>query len=93
MSVVACRTNRLIDFVRDGGGELSHRCQTVRVRQLHLQRAQRVRSALALGQVEHECDALVAAFFEGCHADQHGHAAAVLAEELLFERLPGALSP
>ena len=45
---------------------------------------------LALGQVEHEGDTLVRIFFEGCNTDQHGHAAAVLPEELLFERLQAA---
>ena len=43
--------------------------------------------ALALGQIEHESDALVSLFFEGCHADQHGHAGTVFPEVLLFERL------
>src|SRR6476620_11247869 len=37
---------------------------------------------LALGQVEHESHALVAALVEARHAQQHGHAAAVLAEIL-----------
>ncbi len=49
--------------------------------------------ALALGQIEHESDALVSPFFEGCHTDQHGHAGTVFPEVLLFERLqtPGPL--
>jgi len=76
----------VIDFVRNGGDELSHRCQTIRVRQLHLQRTQCFRSVLALGQVEHECHTLIA-FFETRHADQHGHAAAVLPVILLLDRL------
>ena len=37
-------------------------------------------------QVEHECDALVAAPFEQRAANQHGDAAAILAEILLLER-------
>ena len=49
--------------------------------------------ALALGQIEHESDALVSAFSESCHTDQHRHAGAVFPEVLLFERLqtPGLL--
>ncbi len=46
-------------------------------------------SALALGQVEHESDALIPAFLEGCHADQHGNTGAVLPEVLLLKRLKG----
>src|SRR5262249_50031312 len=42
---------------------------------------------LALGQIEYECNPPVRAFLEQRAADQHGHAAAVLAEELLLEWL------
>ena len=90
MGVVACRTNRLIDLVRDRGGKLSHRCQAIRMRQIHLQRAKRVRSVLALRKVEHERDALLPAVFESRRADQYGHTASILAEELLLVRLQGA---
>ena len=43
--------------------------------------------ALALGQIEHESNALASPFFEGCHADQHGHARTIFPQVLLFERL------
>src|SRR6202043_348257 len=39
---------------------------------------------LALGQVEHESDALTPASFEGRRADQHGHTAAIFPEILFF---------
>src|SRR5262245_28602647 len=42
---------------------------------------------LAIGQIEHERNSLVAAFFEQRAADKHRNAAAVLAKILLLERL------
>jgi len=45
---------------------------------------------LALGQIDHERHALVAALAEGHRAHQDGNAAAVLAEVLLLERLDGS---
>ena len=43
--------------------------------------------ALALRQIEHECDALVSFFAERSQTDQHGHAAAVFPKVLLLEWL------
>src|SRR6516165_1007528 len=48
---------------------------------------QRLFRPLALRQIEHEGDALVAAFFEHRDADEHGNAAAIFAKILLLERL------
>src|SRR5712671_489292 len=47
----------------------------------------------ALGQVEHEGDALVSAFVEGRSAEKHGHAAAVLPKVLLLERFVASGRP
>src|SRR5215470_1519867 len=48
---------------------------------------QRLFRALSFGQIEHERDTLVATFFEQRAANQHRHAAAILAKEFLLERL------
>src|SRR5262249_26493919 len=42
--------------------------------------------ALALGQIEHECNALVAALFEKRSTNKHWNAAAVFPNILLLER-------
>ena len=88
------RGDRLIDLVGDGGGQLAHGRDAVGVRKLHLHLAEPPLAlarlgfhSLALGQVEHEGDTLGPALLEGRPADQHGHAAAVLAEVLLLEGL------
>jgi hypothetical protein len=57
---------------------------------LSLSLAQRILRALALRQIEHECDALVTALFKCCPTNQHGHTATVLSSVLLFERLEPA---
>src|ERR1700741_5417306 len=57
--------------------------QDLRDRVLH---AEAFLGPLALGQVEHESDPFVPAFFEGCRADQHGNTAAVFPEILLLDR-------
>src|SRR5581483_11096827 len=90
MGVIANRTDRLIDFMRDRGGKLSHCRQAARVRQLHLQGAECFGRALALSQVEHEGNTLGYIVLEACQPDQHRDAAAILPEELLFERLQAA---
>src|SRR5215472_14054362 len=46
---------------------------------------QRLLRAFALGQIEHERNALVAALFEKRGANKHGNAAAVFPKILLFE--------
>jgi hypothetical protein len=43
--------------------------------------------ALALGQVEDECDALVTARFKCCPTNQYGHTTTVFSGVFLFERL------
>src|SRR5947208_9157176 len=43
--------------------------------------------ALALRQIEHECDALVTALFKCCPTHQHGDTATVFSGVFLFERL------
>jgi hypothetical protein len=64
------------------------------VRKLHLQIvvsprafAHHFLSPLEISQIKYECDALVPTLLEGRHTDQHGHQAAILPEELSFERL------
>jgi hypothetical protein len=72
-------------FAREArGGELPHCCDAVRVRQLHLRLAVAPLAfarfcfcPLALGQVQHERDALAPDTPDRCGADQHRHAAAV----------------
>src|SRR5271154_288104 len=46
---------------------------------------QRCVSLLALGQIEHEGDPLISAFFKSRYTDQHWHPAAVFPEVLLLE--------
>jgi hypothetical protein len=43
--------------------------------------------ALALRQIEDECDALVATLFEQRASNQHGYAAAISSEKFFFIRL------
>src|SRR5208283_4653361 len=62
------------------------RCDAIGMRQLLLHLTQRRLRPLALGQIEHERDALLSTFVEDRRADQQWHAAAVLAEILLLER-------
>ena len=88
------RRDRLVDLMGNRGRELPHGRDAIRVRQLHLHLAVAPLALacfcfrpLALGQIEHEGDTLVPAFFEGRRAEQHGHTAAVLPEVLLLERL------
>ena len=52
-----------------------------------LARAELLLGPLALGQIKHKRDSLAPAFIEQRPAHQHGHAAAVLPEILLLERL------
>ena len=49
--------------------------------------AEAVLRALALGQIEHECKALVASFFEQSGTNKHGNATAVFPKILLLEGL------
>src|SRR5689334_5023433 len=57
--------------------------QDLRDRVLH---AETLLSPLALGQVKHESDALIAALFECCLTHQHRHARPVLSSVFLLER-------
>src|SRR5262249_29710081 len=54
--------------------------------QTSLALTQRLLCPLALGQIEHECDALVAALFEKRGANKHWNAAAVFPNIFLLER-------
>src|SRR6266478_612272 len=70
----------------DGGRELAHGGHAIGVRELHLHLAISPLAfasfclrALALGQIKHEGNTLVAPLSERGRADQHGHAVAVLA--------------
>ena len=90
----------LFHFMGDRRRELSHGCDAVRMRQLHLHLAVAALALacfrfrpLALGQIEHERDALVSTSFEGRRPDQHRHAAAVFPQIFLLEWLrdPGTL--
>src|SRR5215469_3156623 len=88
-----CRCDRLVDLVRNRSGHLSERRDAVRVRQLHLYLviaplavAQTLLRLLALAQIEHESDTFLASLFEARGTNQHGQAAAVLAEIFLLER-------
>src|SRR5208283_2784453 len=62
------------------------RCDAIGMRQLLLHLTQRRLRPLALGQIEHEREALLSTFVEDRRTDQQWHAAAVLAEILLLER-------
>src|SRR6185437_14859137 len=90
MCVVAGSTNRVVDLVRNRSGELPHRRHTVRACKLCLKLTQSFCSAFALRQIENEGNTLVPIFLEGCRADQYRYTTAVLAEELLFDRLQTA---
>src|SRR5882757_7990114 len=75
---------------RDGDG-IDHLPQLApRLSELNLSLAQRIFHALALRQIEHECDALVSALFKCCPPYQYGHTATVFSREFLFERLEPA---
>src|ERR1700688_2852179 len=54
--------------------------------ELSLPLAQRILRALALRQIEHEGDALVAALFKCCPTNQYGHTATVFSGVFLFAR-------
>src|SRR5215471_17481278 len=89
--------DRLVDFMGDRSRELPHGVDAVRVRQLHLNLAVSPFALtcygfhlLASSQVEHERNALVASSLEACRADQHGRAAAVLAEVFFLPWLRSA---
>src|SRR5258708_13893932 len=60
--------------------------QLLRFGQISLTSDQSLFGALALGQIEHECDALVTAHFKSCPTNQHGHTATVFSRVFLFER-------
>src|ERR1700733_7702738 len=60
--------------------------QLLRFGQISLASHQGLFSALALVQIEHECDALVTALFKCCPTYQHGHAATVFSGVFLFKR-------
>src|SRR6266481_9145131 len=64
--------------------------QLLRFGQIGLTSHQSLLGALALGQIEHECDALVTALFKCCPTNQHGHTATVFSREFFFERLEPA---
>src|SRR5258705_7115725 len=67
--------------------------QLLRFGQISLTSHQSFLGALALRQIEHECDALVSFFAERSQTDQHGHAAPNFPKVLLLEWLdcPGPL--
>src|SRR5271165_1052837 len=74
-----CGGDGLVHFMGDRGGELSDRCDAVRMLELHLLLAVAPLALacfafcpLALGQVEHESHILVATFLEGRSANQRG---------------------
>src|SRR5258708_15699270 len=60
--------------------------QLLRFGQISLTSHQSLFGALALGQIEHECDALVTALFKSCPTYQYGHTATVFSREFFFER-------
>ena len=71
------RGDRLVDLMGDRGRQLPHGRDAIGVRELHLRLAvsplalaQVLLRLLALGQIEHEGDALVSAFAEGRRAEQ-----------------------
>src|SRR5712671_6252834 len=64
--------------------------QLLRFGQIGLTSHQSLLGALALGQIEHECDALVTALFKCCPTNQHGHTATVFSRVFLLERLEPA---
>ena len=85
------RGDRLIDLMGDRGRQLPHGRDAIGVRERHLglavspvALAQAVLRLLALGQIEHEGDALVPASAEGRRADEDRHADAVSPKILLL---------
>jgi hypothetical protein len=71
----------------DRGRQLAQRRQPRHARQVRLRLVPRRLDSLALGQVEHERDALVPPAVEHGAADQDRHATAVWANVFLLERL------
>src|SRR6266849_8892175 len=64
--------------------------QLLRFGQISLTAHQSLFGTLALGQIEHECDALVTALFKCCPTNQHGHTATVFSGVFLFKWLEPA---
>src|SRR5262249_14398506 len=83
-------TKYVIEVVRDAAGEPADRFHLLGLAQPLLELQPLGLCALALGQIEHEGDTFIRAFFEARDADQHLHAAAIFAEILLFERWQAA---
>src|SRR6266851_2507042 len=67
--------------------------QPLRLRQVGFALAQVILRLLALGQIEHEGDALVSASAEGRRAEKDGHAGTVFPEVLLLERFAASRRP
>src|SRR5262249_53757559 len=84
------RGERLRDFMGDRGRQLAQRHHPRDVGQLHLGLVQRLFGALALGQVEHERDALVLPALEQRGANQDRHATAAFLDVLFLIRLGGS---
>src|ERR1700722_3613547 len=61
--------------------------QLLRFGQISLTSYQSLFSTLALGQIEHECRALITTLFKCRPTSQHGHTATVFSGVFLFERL------
>ena len=87
------RGDWLVDLMGNRGRQLPHRRDAIGVRERHLRiavpplaRAQVFLRLLALGQIEHEGDALVPAVAEGRRADKNRHTRAVFAKVLLLVR-------
>src|SRR4051812_12950934 len=74
----------------DRGSQFTERGDSADMRKVCLHLTQSFFSPLALGQVEHESDALVSRSLEQCRADHYRHATAVFVEELPFKRFADA---
>ena len=84
--------NRLVDLMGNRGRQLPHRRDAIGVRQRHLRfpvsplaLAQVFLRVLALGQIEHEGDALVSVCAKSRRAEKDRHASAVFLKVLLLE--------
>src|SRR5262249_60251354 len=83
------RPRRADDLLEHRGGIYLGPQHQILLVELLLQRPDLSLGPLLLAQVEYECNAFLSAFFEQRTAGQHGDAAAILPEELLFIGLYG----
>src|SRR5262249_37295245 len=84
IGVAEHRSERLADFVGNRSRQLPHRCDAVRVRELHLYLRVCPFRSLPTGEVEHKTDAFTLAPLERGGTDQHRHTRTVFSKVFFF---------